>query len=137
MAFLRLTRDSRGYETTVLLHASHPGEEPRVLYCYRTAPGVRVGRPPLDEDAIRTIEERHPDIEFDWPHILEVGATLAPEVERRPERPRRRPRGSEDVPAVSERAEESETPPSTPTPAEEGRGVAIPEPAATIPARPR
>src|SRR6187455_2374096 len=90
--FLRLTRDAHGYESTCLLHASHPGEEPRVLYWYRTAPGVRVGRPPLDEDAIRAIEERHPEIEFDWPHIIEVGATLAPEVERRPERPRRRPR---------------------------------------------
>ena len=45
-----------------------------MLYWYRSAPGVRVGRPALDEDAIRTIEEQHPEIEFDWPHILEVGA---------------------------------------------------------------
>jgi hypothetical protein len=62
-----------------------------VLYWYRSAPGVRVGRPALDEDAIRTIEEQHPDIEFDWPHILEVGAIIEPEVERRPVRPKRRP----------------------------------------------
>lgn len=77
MPFLRLSRDRRGYESTFLLHAAHPGERPRVLYWYRTAPGVRVGRPPLDEDAIRAIEEQHPDIEFDWPHILEVGAAAA------------------------------------------------------------
>jgi hypothetical protein len=31
---------------------------------------VRVGRAPLDEDAIRLIEEHHPDIRFDWPQIL-------------------------------------------------------------------
>jgi len=93
--FLRLTRDPRGYEYTFLLHVSHPGEAPRVLYWYRSAPGVRVGRPALDEDAIRTIEEQHPEIDFDWPHILEVGATMPPEVERRPERPRRRPRDGE------------------------------------------
>lgn len=91
MAFLRLTRDRRGYENTFLLHADHPGEQPRVLYWYRTAPGVRVGRPALDEDAIRTIEEQHPDIEFDWPHILEVGAITEPIEEERPVRPKRRP----------------------------------------------
>ena len=90
MPFLRLARDERGYETTMLLHAPHAGERPRVLYWYRSAPGVRVGRPPLDEDAIRTIEEQHPEIEFDWPHILEVGAAMPIEVERRPERLRNR-----------------------------------------------
>jgi len=31
---------------------------------------VRVGRAPLDEDAIRLIEEHHPHIRFDWPQIL-------------------------------------------------------------------
>lgn len=86
MPFLRLARDHRGYETTVLLHVPHPGDRPRVLYWYRSAPGVRVGRPALDEDAIRTIEDQHPEIDFDWPHILEVGAASVIEVERRPER---------------------------------------------------
>ena len=90
MAFLRLTRDRRGYENTFLMHADHPGERPRVLYWYRTAPGVRIGRPPLDEDAIRTIEEQHPHIDFDWPHILEVGAITQLEEEERPIRSKRR-----------------------------------------------
>ncbi len=89
MPFLRLARDDRGYETTMLLHAPYPGQRPRVLYWYRSAPGIRVGRPALDEDAIRTIEEQHPEIEFDWPHILEVGAAMPIEVERRPERVQR------------------------------------------------
>ena len=91
MPFLRFTRDRRGYENTFLLHAAQPSDRPRVLYWYRTAPGVRVGRPALDEDAIRVIEEQHPEIEFDWPHILEVGASSAPEVEHRQVRPRRKP----------------------------------------------
>ena len=86
MPFLRLARDQRGYETTILLHVPQPGTRPRILYWYRSAPGVRVGRPALDEDAIRTIEEQHPDIDFDWPHILEVHASAIVEVERRPER---------------------------------------------------
>ncbi|MGQ0736466.1 MAG: hypothetical protein ACT4QD_22790 [Acidobacteriota bacterium] len=96
MPFLRLTRDLRGYENTLLLHADQPGSRPRVLYVYRSAPGVRIGRPALDEDAIRTIEEQHPEIEFDWPHILEAGTLWPPEEERRPERPRRHPAQSLD-----------------------------------------
>ena len=91
MPFLRVSRDERGYENTFLLHAAYPGDRPRVLYWYRSAPGVRVGRPPLDEDAIRSIEEHHPEIEFDWPQILEEVNTLPPEIERRQERPRRKP----------------------------------------------
>lgn len=106
MPFLRLTRDRRGYENTFLLHAVHPGERPRVLYWYRSAPGVRVGRSALDEDAIRTIEEQHPDVDFDWPQILEVGAASAPEVERTPiPRPRRKPvRPREEYPTPADAA---------------------------------
>jgi hypothetical protein len=42
----------------------------RILYWFRTPPGVRVGRAALDESAIRFIEEHHPDIRFDWAQIL-------------------------------------------------------------------
>ena len=108
MAFLRLTRDRRGYENTFLLHADQPGERPRVLYWYRTAPGVRVGRPALDEDAIRTIEEQHPHIDFDWPHILEVGAITQPEEEERPIRPKRRVQVAGIRDQVSGREQESD-----------------------------
>lgn len=116
MAFLKLTRDRRGYENTFLLHAPHPGARPIVLYWYRSAPGVRVGRPALDEDAIRVIEEQHPDIEFDWPHILEVGAITEPEVEHRPVRQKRRPtpppRLAEPLPVSAARPEEEVGPPA-------------------------
>jgi hypothetical protein len=128
VAFLRLTRDRRGYENTFLLHAAYPGARPTVLYWYRSAPGVRVGRPALDEDAIRTIEEQHPDIDFDWPHILEVGAIIEPEVERRPVRPqqKRRPVASvkpfvpatAQAPATADQVdqEDSTVPPDDGTP---------------------
>lgn len=116
MPFLRLARDQRGYETTVLLHVPQPGDRPRVLYWYRSAPGVRVGRPALDEDAIRTIEEQHPEIEFDWPHILEVSAAAIVEVERRPERAPRgrggdaeRPRRKMPQPVETEPSPTAET----------------------------
>ena len=87
MPFLRLTRDRRGFENTFLLHADHPGAKARLLYWYRTAPGIALGRPALDEDAIRTIEENHPDIEFDWPAILALSEVMTPEEEEAPQRP--------------------------------------------------
>jgi hypothetical protein len=68
------------------MHADRPGERPRLLYWYRTAPGIVLGRSPLDEDAIRTIEEQHPDIEFDWPAILALSEVMTPEDEA-PARP--------------------------------------------------
>lgn len=66
------------------MHAARPGERPRLLYWYRTAPGITLGRPPLDEDAIRTIEEQHPDIDFDWPAILALSEVMTPEDEETP-----------------------------------------------------
>lgn len=87
MPFLRLTRDRRGTENTFLLHADRPGDRPRLLYWYRTAPGIVLGRAPLDEDAIRTIEDQHPEIDFDWPAILALSEVMTPEDEA-PARPR-------------------------------------------------
>jgi len=92
MPFLRLTRDRRGFEHTFLMHSDVPGQEPRVLYWYRTAPGVLIGRPALDEEAIRNIEDQHPDIEFDWPAILALREAMPPEDEQPPVRPARRMR---------------------------------------------
>lgn len=101
MPFLRLTRDRRGFENTFLMHADRPGDRPRLLYWYRTAPGIVQGRSPLDEDAIRTIEERHPDIDFDWPAILALADVMTPEDEA-PARPQprqgKRPRNRDQRP---------------------------------------
>jgi hypothetical protein len=99
--FLRLTRDRRGFEHTFLLHADAPGQPPRVLYWYRTAPGVLIGRPALDEEAIRSIEEQHPHIEFDWPAILALREAMPPEEEAGPSRPPRgrRPQRRDQPPA--------------------------------------
>jgi hypothetical protein len=90
--FLRLTRDRRGVEHTFLLHTATPGERARVLYWYRTAPDVLIGRPALDEEAIRTIEEQHPEIEFDWPAILALREAMPPEEEQATVRQPRRGR---------------------------------------------
>lgn len=114
MPFLRLTRDRRGVENTFLMHADRPGDRPRLLYWYRTAPGIMLGRSPLDEDAIRTIEEQHPEIEFDWPAILALSEVMTPEEEA-PARPqpkqgkkRREPRRDDRVQEPSGRVDVQE-----------------------------
>ena len=99
MPFLRFTRDARGYESTSVLHtARRRGKShPRILYWFRTPPNVRVGRAPLDEDAIRAIEKSNPDLTFDWDAILDAQPGPAASIdswktERRPrrgDRPRR------------------------------------------------
>jgi len=69
------------------MHADRPGDRPRLLYWYRTAPGVMQGRAALDEDAIRAIEEQHPEIDFDWPAIIALSEVMTPEDEAPPPRP--------------------------------------------------
>jgi hypothetical protein len=125
LPFLRLIRDQRGYENTLLLHAARHGERPRVLYWYRSAPGVRVGRPPLDATAMEAIETEHPDIQFDWGQILKDGAAFPPDIEARPERPRRRPA----------RPREPASAASVPVAAEGPQATARPLPAAPSPER--
>ena len=73
MPFLRFNRDKRGYETTALVHAfrRQGRARPSILYWFRSPIDVKVGRSPIDEDAIRLIEEHHPELSFDWPKILE------------------------------------------------------------------
>ena len=103
MPYLRLTADRRGVEHTFLLHVAAPGERARILYWYRTVPGVKIGRPALDDAAMRSLEEHYPDIDFDWPYILDMGAMTPVEVEaaipprkRKPLPPRRTETDAED-----------------------------------------
>ena len=88
MPYLRFSRDKRGYENTYVLHTFHGkrGPEPRLLYWFRTPPGARVGRHPLDEEAIRTIEASNPGLEFDWSEMLKVRPPPRPPETRRGKR---------------------------------------------------
>ena len=77
MPYLRFSRDKRGYENTYVLHAGGVGGKarPRMLYWFRTPPNVKVGRLPLDEEAIRAVEAQNPDVTFDWKKMLKVRST--------------------------------------------------------------
>jgi hypothetical protein len=81
MAFLRFTRDKRGYEHFQLLEpaANQRGAaRPRILYWFRSPPNVKVGREPFDEAARNALERQNPGLEFNWPQIL---ATPVPSAE--------------------------------------------------------
>ena len=90
MPFVRVSRDKRGYETIYLVHTSQRRGRPpatRVLYAFRTPPGVRVGREPFDAEVRRTVEAQNPGVEFDWPRLSNIPAP-PPDVEHWRERRR-------------------------------------------------
>lgn len=89
MAFLRFTRDKRGYEHFQLVEAvTRRGRtRTRVLYWFRTPPGVKVGREPFDDETRRALEARNPNVAFDWKKIL---ATPIPSADAEKWRERRR-----------------------------------------------
>jgi hypothetical protein len=60
---------------------------PCVLYCFRTPPGVKIGRVPFDDEARRALETRYPELAFDWKRISEA---QPPVVNEEPWRERRR-----------------------------------------------
>jgi hypothetical protein len=75
LAFLRFSRDKRGYENFYLVETStnrRGKTRVRVLYWFRTPPGVKVGREPFDPDIRRALEAQNPDVVFDWRKISET-----------------------------------------------------------------
>ena len=100
MPFLRFSRDKRGYANTYLCHTFRENGivRMRVLYWFRTPPDIAVGRPALDDGAIRDIEASNPGLTFDWEEILKAKPPAAPPdrggQERRERRSRRRDRGA-------------------------------------------
>ena len=142
MPYLRVIRDKRGYETTYLMHwfRENNRQQSRLLYVFRTPGGVRVGRSAMEPETLRQLEARHPEIDFDWPTVLDNRQLIdSTPVEQR--RPRERRRDEEAAPAtaapgVSRRAES--VPRSTPTSTQtsvQAPAQAPPRPRFVVPAR--
>src|SRR5262245_18682360 len=145
VAFLRFTRDKRGYEHFYLVEASQRrGKSPtRVLYWFRTPPNVKVGRDPFDEDIRRELEAQNPDVVFDWRRILETPIP-SPDADKWRERRRaeraakalRRAEKVEEALAVSEvdevdreadaQEDNGETPPDAPMHVLEAAAATVP-----------
>jgi len=106
VAFVRVSRDRRGYEHIYLIDATArrgKASRPRVLYWFRTPPGVMVGREPIDESVRRTLEAQYPDVTFDWEKLRKT-AIPAPDVEPWRER-RRMERAAKQARQAGEREE--------------------------------
>lgn len=106
------------------------GQRATILYWFRSPPNVKVGRAALDEDAIRALEETHPDLIFDWPQILQTPVRSdRPFEEPRPARvessrrpvpaptPRPIPRSVHLASAIEEIVDEAPPRAETPAPA--------------------
>jgi hypothetical protein len=91
-AFLKFSRDKRGYEHFYLVQpiTNRRGKtRSRILYWFRTPPGVRVGRVPFDDEVRRVLESTNPGVAFDWKKLLATPIPPpAPDVERWRERRR-------------------------------------------------
>lgn len=101
MPFVRVSRDKRGYEHICLFEVSNRrSSKPRLLYWFRTPPGIRVGREPFDEAVRRALEAQNPGVMFDWNKLASDGLP-PPEVEnwrerRRAEREAKRARRGDE-----------------------------------------
>lgn len=111
MPYLRFLRDDRGYEHTYVLHGFQSGSRPSLLYWFRTPPNLSVGREPLDEEALRAIEESHPELTFDWSKMTKATRPVPPRTDkgarargRRRERAREAPAAAESAVAAEARA---------------------------------
>ena len=108
MPLIRLARDKRGLDTLYLLHHRPDGRGEsrlRVIYFCAAPQGLAFGRQALDPLTQRGLEQRYPDVAFDWPALLKEveQRRLPPQVEPQARRPR--PAGKTD-----RRAPASETP---------------------------
>src|SRR5580765_8706269 len=114
MPFLRIVRDTRGYEYFSLVQQTS-GRRGKVrqqlLYWFRTPPNIRVGRQALDDDVARVLEAQNPDLQFDW-GALRGTPPLPPAAEPWRER-RRAERAARQLP---EDAAEAERPGAEPSP---------------------
>lgn len=99
-----------------------------MIYWYRTAPGLRLGRPALDDGAMRTLEEQYPDIDFDWPYILDMASMTPVEVEGPVPVRKRKPRRDDDD------SDESAEPVATARLATPPSAVTAADPSASAPA---
>ena len=126
MPFLRFSRDKRGYEHAYLIHtvSDRRGRtRPRILYWFRTPPGVKVGREMLDDQIVRALESQYPEVTFDWATLRKT-PMASPEPEPWRER-RRAQRAARHVREADD--EETETAAAEETPIEpDSRGLSTP-----------
>lgn len=132
MAFLRFSRDKRGYEHFFLVETTigrRGKSRARVLYWFRTPPGIKVGREPFDPEIRRALESKNPGVAFDWERIL---STPIPSVETEKWRERRRAEKERRGSRMPSRSIEGGEPVESSEPIEAGDAVEPNEPLETL-----
>jgi hypothetical protein len=105
LPFIRVTRDKRGYESTLVMHAyraTNAGQRGRVLYLFRSPSHVQIGRKALDTEVMEALEHTHPDLNFDWTSLMRDPALRASpnDEDARPAPRRSSQRASPPTPAA-------------------------------------
>ena len=104
---IRLARDKRGLDTVYLLqHRPDARGEPRlrVIYFCAAPQGLVFGRQALDPPTQRALEQRYPDVSFDWAGLLaEIEQRRLPPQTEMPVR-RARPAAKADKRAATSEA---------------------------------
>ena len=113
------------------MHAGR-GRGKRLLYWFRTPPGVRVGRSPIDETAIRLLEEHNPDVQFDWTRILKAPAPAEGQGRRDGRDNRDRDQRGRRETRSPQRSRSGGPPPAGPPPRPLGRQEPAAPPAADV-----
>ncbi len=137
MAFFRFNRDKKGYEHYYLVEpaTNRRGKtKSRVLYWFRTPPGILVGREPFDEDVRRALETQYPSVSFDWRSILDAPIPSADADKWREKRRAERAAKALARADATDDAENDEPADSEP-PADEAPGAVVEEAEATPVAR--
>src|SRR5438128_8739191 len=81
----------------------------RILYVSRSPSGIRVGRPSLDPEALRHLEDAYPGVEFDWKSLIDHRQVIEPLPEDRRQRRRRRDDSESDAPVATAPRAQSRT----------------------------
>ena len=103
MPLIRLARDKRGLDTLYLLHHRPDGRGDtrlRVIYLCAAPQGLDFGRQALDPVTQRALEQRYPDVVFDWVALLKEveQRRLPPQVEPQARRTRPAPKAERRPP---------------------------------------
>lgn len=112
MPLIRLARDKRGLDTLYLLHHRPDGRgEPRlrVIYFCAAPQGLDFGRQALDPATQCALEQRYPEVVFDWPALLKEieQRRLPPQVEPQARRTRPAPKTERRPPPSENPTEKS------------------------------
>jgi hypothetical protein len=124
--FVRYSRDRRGYTHLYLVHAPMrrgKPSRPRILYWFRTPPGVKVGRDPFDPEVRRRLEAQYPGVTFEWEKLAATPVPPLPEVEHW----RERRRIEKAIKQARREAELDERPPADTGAPEEAPSLNVPD----------